>query len=60
MYGNLSVAESVITGRKLKYANLSLHLSLGQHSTILKYTLNSWNMIGRELIRVLCLTLFSL
>ena len=45
MYENLSVAELVFTKRKLKHA----YLSLGQHSTILKSTLNSCNMIGREL-----------
>ena len=49
MYENLGVAELVFTKQKLKYAYLSLHLSEGQHSTILKCILKSCNMIGREL-----------
>ena len=52
-YKNLSVAESVFSKRKilsvvgleftkqkLKYKYLSLHLSLGQHTTTLQCTLN--------------------
>ena len=48
-YANLSLTELVFTKRKLKYAFLSLDLSLGQYTTILKSTPNSCNMIGREL-----------
>ena len=45
MHENLSVADLVFTKRKLKYA----YLSLGHHTTVLKFTLNSCNMIGQEL-----------